>query len=392
MTNLSDVGEQFNCHPSTASGIRSDLEIWSLLSTKGMKRIRTLRGSSHNEPAMGNLQFTICNSHLTTAAPAWQTSLSAKRSLPQEKGFTLVELLVVITIIGILIALLLPAVQAAREAARRIQCGNNLKQIGLAMHNYHAELGSLPPLEVVSPWFMHTWATLILPYLEQAGLETQVDYGVPPWDDTPPDNNKTLRETFLPVLTCPSDSPVTLSKPNGLDTSWARGNYVANVGFHGIGWDENANPPGYRDLFTARMFPKPNAVFSYNSGTTFADIRDGLSNTVMVSELRRSPGNDMRGVPWLSDYCFYNHDHTPNDPTPDSIRNIYCVWSDEAPCSGTQPGNENDRAIITARSAHPGGVNAVLCDGSVVWISEDIDIINWQNLGKPADGNPPMPF
>ena len=307
---------------------------------------------------------------------------------PNPRAFTLVELLVVITIIGILIALLLPAVQAAREAARRVQCANNLKQLGLAMHNYHTAVGSLPPLEIYdgnllisgqcSGCFMHTWATLILPYLEQTALYEQVVFSVPPWSGPA---NQQLRETVLPVLTCPSDSRVGLAEFTGVGTRWAKGNYAASVGVGTIA--------DGRDQATARNEPKPNAVFSFNSGTRFADVRDGTSNTALISEVRKCPGHDLRGVPWGTDYCFYNHDRSPNNLIDDEIRGgtyNFCNPCPGVPCVGAHTTNSQDQAIISSRSSHPGGVQTLLADGSVRFISENLDLTTWWNLGMPADG------
>ena len=122
-------------------------------------------------------------------------------------AFTLVELLVVITIIGILIALLLPAVQAAREAARRMQCGNNLKQIGLALHNYHAAKNALPLGSI--PNGSSTWAMLILPQMEQQGIYNMINFNMPVFDNTTAVNGFTnvqvAATTRIPAYTCPSD-------------------------------------------------------------------------------------------------------------------------------------------------------------------------------------------
>ena len=231
------------------------------------------------------------------------------------RGFTLVELLVVIAIIGILIALLLPAVQAAREAARRANCSNNLKQLALALHNYNSTFGHLPPLVLSDPkqngQYLTTWIRATLPYMEQV-LERYAETG----SSMTFGENIRLHETVVPAFLCPTDpvKPMTIWAPNDPQwkTNWARGNYVANIG---IRLDSD---PRYG--LNPDLTPKKNAVFSVNSATGMRDISDGTSHTVMISELRKVPGSDMRGV-WANvEYCFYRHDRAPNDPRPDQGR------------------------------------------------------------------------
>ena len=239
-----------------------------------------------------------------------------RRSHRTKRAFTLVELLVVIAIIGILIALLLPAVQAAREAARRIQCTNHMKQLGLALHMHENTKGYLPPLcdhkysDLLGGYrFFYTWVAWSSPYFGEGPLYEGIDFDYPPWVG---DVNKRLRETVLPTMLCPSDEdvelaffPSTSDAPEG--TYWARGNYVCNVGVGPI---------------PSRNDPKPNAVFSFNSNTKIRDITDGTSHTAMVAEVIKAPGNDFRGALYQTSYPHYRHDYTPNSDVPDEVRAV----------------------------------------------------------------------
>ncbi len=303
----------------------------------------------------------------------------------RRRGFTLVELLVVIAIIGILIALLLPAVQAAREAARRMQCSNNLKQLALAIHNHESALRSLPPLiteKVISEsticpnfscWYS-TWAVEILPYLESPLYPNKNE---PIWGDP----NALLREQFISGMICPSDISVDLADfygfgPGTVPIRWARGNYPANAGIGTI-------------ISHGNLGPKPNTVFSINSKTQFRDISDGASNTAMLSEHRKVAGNDLRGVMLGIMYCSYMHDHTPNSSVLDIMSGPpydSCVETSELSCDETHGTGSPELGLFTARSVHPGGVQVALVDGSVHFVNNDIDVIIWQNLGTPEDG------
>lgn len=206
-----------------------------------------------------------------------QSSLSIRKAGARTKGFTLVELLVVIAIIGILIALLLPAVQAAREAARRSQCVDHMKQIGLALQNYHDVNRSFPTMTVFGgggstkpqPAYHHTWLTASLPYLEQLPLYQKTNkltwaYGQP------------MMGAMLPVLRCPSDSdyPDDTSGTYGLAIT----NYGASEGYHW--WTSAYNViPG-----TTGQTREYSGVFTQDQWNKIANIPDGTSNTVMVAE------------------------------------------------------------------------------------------------------------
>ncbi len=302
-------------------------------------------------------------------------------------AFTLIELLVVIAIIAILIALLLPAVQQAREAARRTQCKNNLKQLGLAFHNYHDTHLTLPPLGTAAAngSFMNTWVAMILPFFEQSALYNVSDFNIPSWNPTNPAAVR-LRETKLTVMLCPSDLEVGLADFTDGTTvlsRYARGNYVANTGL-GPGQVLPGGPN--------RWTPKPGAVFSVNSSTRMRDFLDGTSNTALVSELLKSPGNDFRGVMHLvTEFNYYQHDRNPNTRIPDDLRGApwsECVSIPRAPCSPSYTGNDSTTlGMVSARSQHVGGVQLLLGDGSVRFISDNLDNRTWQNLAPPADGN-----
>ncbi len=212
------------------------------------------------------------------------------------RGFTLVELLVVIAIIGILVALLLPAVQAAREAARRTQCTNNLKQLGLALHNYHATQrsfpfgkgASYPGVAAYARWSVHA---LLLPYMEQANVSDNIDFkfapetpgmgGVinfMPASTNPGGVNAAICRTDIKGFLCPSDAA-----PSGIWT--AQNNYVGNQG----GWlcDRGDAPAASTDISPSEL---QTGVFYYLSGVRDADVLDGLSNTAFFSEKLRGNG------------------------------------------------------------------------------------------------------
>jgi prepilin-type N-terminal cleavage/methylation domain-containing protein len=189
----------------------------------------------------------------------------------RRKGFTLIELLVVIAIIGILIALLLPAVQKVREAANRTKCSNNLKQIGLAIHNYHSTFNTLPPGAIPTPALGST-LVILLPYFEQANKYNQFDFTQ---DFNSGANNAAAREQDLPILLCPSDPSNGFERDGANGPTKGRSNYFANLGAHA--WWRNNDPA------TAGLFFYSNPV----APVRLTDIQDGTSNTAMYSEIKR---------------------------------------------------------------------------------------------------------
>ena len=350
----------------------------------------------------------------------------------KRRGFTLIELLVVIAIIAVLIALLLPAVQQAREAARRTQCRNNMKQIGLALHNYHDAHSSFPPGRM-SPsrggalgldcWYGHVSPQYhILPFIDQANVYDQMDQ----------DNtrvrlgsplciaNAFVTDLALPVYMCPSDN----RHQPGVNTNSYRGNWGAHI----YGGRHFGNALQVDPVYTPRAAAAADGPlggsFKDGAGIRVGDFVDGTSNTVCYSERiigsasnasfslgnylhgggivdKNNTGNTPASVVaqctaadatnlslyrtdfgWTSgddpawyyssyQHGAYNHVQTPNSAQPD--------------CGcGSIPDDEHEVAIMTARSYHVGGVHCALADGSVKFVSDSIDLGVWQGAGTRA--------
>ncbi len=353
------------------------------------------------------------------------------------RAFTLVELLVVITIIGILISLLMPAVQSAREAARRTQCANNIKQLGLALNAYHVASGKFPPSSVwrVSGDFSTTqiettntaslyenWIMLILPQLDQANLRQAFTFSQP----TTAPVNQTACGVNLAVLLCPSDtynrSPfVGSTSPSGLTSNagsfpWARGNYGANAamgymsysaeaGYIAAGTDYGDGAgPGWNNRYSR-------GVMGANLSLRIDDIRDGASNTILVGEIRSGITSfDCRGIWAMSGgpsalwaHGFITDANGPNcsQTRGDDIRTCTDV---EAAVGGSPQlialgmscweGN-GPNWQQGARSLHGGGVYTCFADGSVHWISDFVQLGTsagnlgvWDKLNLSCDGSP----
>ena len=304
------------------------------------------------------------------------------------RGFTLIELLVVIAIIGVLIALLLPAVQAAREAARRAQCVNNLKQIGLAVHNYHDRVGALPGAELAQNVTNFSALAHLLPGLEQAPLYNALNFSLPNADPT----NSTVRFATVSSFVCPSDV-----NNSALSQIGAQTNYMADMG-SGIVWQSATGPN--------TGMPAPNGVFYGNSATRFAEVIDGLSNTGFFSERVLADGNNATVSP-VSDVFF-----SPAAPTTPDEAIAMCQSVDINNLSNQFPlfmgapwvngqhiflhvdtPNKRScgfftilRADMPPSSRHPGGVNMLMGDGSVRFIKDSVNLQTWRALGTRGGG------
>ena len=325
-------------------------------------------------------------------------------------GFTLVELLVVIAIIGILVALLLPAIQAAREAARRAQCTSNLKNVALAVHNYHDAKKEFPTAAWLRPQTTPTdhilidnrlfwnWAIRILPYLEEQSLAAQftINDTTPITKDTAT-NNSQARATEIAVMLCPSDIGKGNPFRSTISGSWARGNY----GYNAFQFWPNEY---WRTLLTDVKY-KPFLQFNIGMGgiedgvtrmaMSFKKITDGTTKTIMLAELRvgLSP-IDRRGV-WAMGMCGSNLHcrhaaYVPNlcSPKIDDVQGADQIIAEvgepnlNAMCMMPQNGLDMSGQTLV-RSLHPGGANCAMADASVRFIS---DFVESGTLIKTEDG------
>ncbi len=279
-------------------------------------------------------------------------------------GFTLVELLVVIAIIGILIALLLPAIQAAREAARRAQCNNNLKQIGLAMHNYHTLIKCFPPGYICGSALDESWGwtVFLFPYMELRQLHDKLD-----------PNHRTLKELLndttdrsyaqspQETLRCPSDNAPDLLACDG---AWERhfngnsdvdtGTELTNATFR----PATTNYIGVLGLADQAADYENNGVFFGKSGIKVFDISDGTSNTFAVGE--RSRNGECRSGCWVGV-------RDPEDPGPNGI--YYSLGRVSVRLNDP----DTDECAEGFASNHSGGANFLFCDGTVHYIDDQID-------------------
>ncbi|MCL2623735.1 MAG: DUF1559 domain-containing protein [Planctomycetaceae bacterium] len=329
-------------------------------------------------------------------------------------AFTLVELLVVIAIIGILIALLLPAVQAAREAARRMQCTNNQKQLGLGMHTYHDACKSFPyacVFPVIDPWTgepsinydTHSWVSRILPYVEQSALYSGLDLTRLVGTQNGGVGHRQFRFAEISGLKCPSDDPV-LTENGSADWGIQRDNYVVNMGNTDIGGNNGGvttviTDPEYRNLrapFTVGRFPdtsRMNLAGYQHYISSMGGTPDGTSNTMLFSEVvvPKDPGYwGYVGLPRYAGGGGFTAYYRPNANLDHLARRCYLQNDPKEGATCQQSWGDEHRfvpyAIITARSVHTGGVNSCLMDGSVQFVSETINIDAWRAVSTSAGG------
>ena len=319
------------------------------------------------------------------------------------RAFTLVELLVVIAIIGVLVALLLPAVQAAREAARRMKCSSSLRQIGIALHNYHDTFNMLPMGAQTNAGGGTTngasTQAFILPYMEQGNVAALFDFNT---DINVTATNQAARIQKLAILNCPSQLPVPAFAASQCPGGCGTANYMQSLGNNG-NWASRNGP------------------FARAYGARFAEISDGLSNTGFFSEIRLGPtasaSNGVVAAGTIDDFrvatsvanaswdasatgdtiaisqcenratttwmyrgkqyyrggvvsTFYSHTLTPNSKLRDCIRDVGV-----------------DRGHLAARSYHTSGVNLALGDGSVRFVSNNVNELAWRAVGSKGDGD-----
>lgn len=320
------------------------------------------------------------------------------------RAFTLIELLVVIFIIGLLVALLIPAVQAGREAARKIQCTNNPKQFGLAFQSYQGTNNVLAPgriwgqgidgcqkQEIFGSCQNTTWFPLLFPYIEQKNLFDGFNFDLGPGGRMPQGLlvNSTVMTSQVGVALCPSDRQLEFRFPAGtlITIALSRGNYAANWG-NGI-WLQ-------LDMGFAPPMLQLRSPFGHEGNIPLAAITDGLSSTVLLSEILQGTGVDGRGLLWvpMAGSSLYMTRFTPNgfrdlipgsEVSEDALLAPYCVSEpgQKLPCLGDE---HLLRTFAGARSRHSGGVNVLMADGSVRFVRDTISHPVWLGIHSIAGG------
>ena len=344
--------------------------------------------------------------------------------LRHKKAFTLVELLVVIAIIGVLVGLLLPAVQQAREAARRMQCSNNLKQLGLALHNYHSAFSQFPARQAGTGTIRARGHRLrmngfvaLAPFYEQQALYDQIqEADNSPWSDSPWWNQ------IVPTLNCPSDAGS--APPHG---AGPRG--TLSYGFNsGDNYEGSVVEPGERNDagLSDQTLPIENrGLFGRMVNYRMRDIQDGSSNTLAISERSRPSNGRDRGMVavdaagdvdsfspvscstlylgrrYADSAAMFTQDTSPGYRWGDGVAFMSALSTilppNSAVCligntSWSAGGGHYGPGLWTATSEHVGGVNAAMADGSVRFVSENIDAGNTSIVAPAPQGSGPSPY
>ncbi len=343
----------------------------------------------------------------------------------KSRGFTLVELLVVIAIIGILVALLLPAVQAAREAARRMSCSNNLKQMGVAMHNYHDTYKSFPPGTVnaasshasiglanatTGGVLNHTGHMLILPFMEMQPLHDAIDFNICSSGFTGsggtlrgawPNANTPLMNTLIPTYLCPSDrgtergALLRTDAANYIADGQRHTNYALCAGGHGNGWSNGAAWQVYSASVTGagnaladgRTGIAYRGMFGHNGGARFRDVIDGTSNVVMVGEVTITNRSHTAYEHLWGGYRRYNTMFSNHPVTGAHTNNTRYHINGPVNSPVVAKTDARHHVGVTA-SLHPGGAQYTLADGSVRFASETTDKSVWAIVTRLATGEP----
>lgn len=324
------------------------------------------------------------------------------RTVSQYRGFTLIELLVVIAIIAILIALLLPAVQQAREAARRTQCRNNLKQIGLAVHNYHDTYNRFPIgfLDVVggnserttSGW---AWSAYILPYLEQANVFTKLDFSTTPFALTSPGGaavpNQSLMSTIVPGYSCPSDpKPDTVKNNSGAAATGGGCNAIATMSYMGIfGPFDGAPCKNTTPLVT--LDPRNTGILQVNHSNRMRDVTDGTSNVFLAGECRYIKNTTDPGGNSIGSQRNLAFGSVTNGGGANCANNGYNnngahnhIRSTRHKLNGPMLASSNLHRAFSSR--HIGGAHFLMADGSVRFVSENINHTNTNYTAAKLNG------
>lgn len=313
------------------------------------------------------------------------------RETSSRKGFTLIELLVVIAIIGVLVALLLPAVQVARESARRVKCANNLKQIGIGFHSFHASHNRFPPayqsIDIPGEPFGApdpitrdrppgwAWGALLLSYLGEEPLKDSLQENLPCWHDA---NQTAVRQNldlFLCATATNTDGPFDVKDENGVTlATFGRSCYVANVGQEEP-WGETLDD--YRGVVDGPLFR--------NSRTRGSDVIDGLSKTVFLGEHHPVLSNKtwVGVVPGVSVCPTDRFSFSECDAAATLVQVHSGPAANEVP-PAIHPPNSPLCHVCQMYAEHPGGCNVMLGDGSVRFIGEMIDQLTWAALASIA--------